>query len=87
MRSRIAWWATAGFLVASGWAVYFLTISKNPQPIGPIVSSLVRLSCPIAIIGSHHPISVYSALAANVAIYALVGLLVETLRRQLSQSK
>jgi hypothetical protein len=87
VRSRIAWWATAGFLVASGWAVFFLMISKNPQPIGPIMSSPVRLSCPIAIIGSHYPISVYSALAANVAIYALVGLLVETLRRRLSQSK
>lgn len=87
MRSRIAWWATAGFLMASGWAVYFLMISKNPQPIGPIVSFLVRLSCPIAIVGSHYPISVYSALAANVAIYALVGLLVEILRRQLGQSK
>jgi hypothetical protein len=87
VRSRIAWWATAGFLVASGWAVYFLMISKNPQPISPIISSLVRLSCPIAIIGSHYPVSVYPALAANVATYALVGLLVEILRRQLSQSK
>jgi hypothetical protein len=87
VRSRIAWWATAGFLVASGWAAYFLIISMNPQPIGPIISSLVRLSCPIVIIGSHYPVSVYSALAANVATYALVGLLVEILRRQLSQSK
>ena len=86
MRSRIAWWATAGFLVASGWAAYFLIISKNPQPIGPIISSLVRLSCPIAIIGSHYPVSVYSALAANVATYSLVGLLVETLRRQFHHS-
>jgi hypothetical protein len=87
VRSRIAWWATAGFLVASGWAAYFLMIGKKPQPIDPILSSLVRLSCPIAIIGSHYPVSVYSALATNAAIYALVGLLVEILRRQLCQSK
>jgi len=32
-------------------------------------------------------VSIYSSLAANVATYAVVGLLVETLRRQLSHLK
>ena len=79
MKYRIAIWAAAGFLVASGWAVYFLVASKD-HPIEPTVSTLVRLTCPIAIAGSHYPISLYLALATNAATYALVGLVVETLR-------
>ena len=82
MKFRIAIWAAAGFLVASGWAVYFLLANKD-LPIQPFVPTLVRLTCPIAIVGAHYPVSIYSALAANVATYALVGLVVETLRRRL----
>jgi hypothetical protein len=85
MKYRIAIWAAAGFLVASGWAVYFFARNKD-LPIEPIVSAVIRLSCPIAIVGSHYPVSLYSALAANVATYALVGLVVETLRRQFNHS-
>ena len=40
MKYRVAIWAVAGFLVASGWAVYFLVASKN-LPIEPMVSTLV----------------------------------------------
>jgi len=69
MKYRIAIWAAAGFLVASGWAVYFFVRNKD-LPIEPIVSALMRLSCPIAIVGSHYPVSLYSAVAANVATYA-----------------
>ena len=82
---RIAIWAAAGFLVANGWAAYFFLTSKD-HPIEPILSTLVRFTCPIAIVGSHYPVSIYSALAANVATYALVGLAVETLRRQFNHS-
>jgi hypothetical protein len=85
MKYRIAIWAAAGFLVASGWAVYFVARNKD-LPTEPIVSTLIRLSCPIAIVGAHYPVSLYSALAANVATYALVGLVVETLRRQFNRS-
>jgi tellurite resistance protein TehA-like permease len=85
MRYRIPIWAAAGFLVASAWAVYFLVASKD-RPIEPIVSTLVRLTCPVAIVGSHYPVSLYSALVANVATYALVGLVVEIVRRQLNHS-
>jgi hypothetical protein len=85
MKNRIAIWAATGFLVASGWAAYFFLASKD-HPIEPIVFTLVRLTCPIAIVGSHHPVSLSSALAANVATYALIGLVVETLRRQLGRS-
>ena len=82
MKYRIAIWAAAGFLVASGWAVYFLVASKD-HPTEPIVSTLIRLTCPVAIVGSHYPVSLYAALVANVATYALIGLAVETLRRQI----
>lgn len=85
MKYRIAIWAAAGFLVASGWAVYFFMKDKD-LPIAPLVSTLVRLTCPIAIVGSHYPVSIYSALATNIATYALFGLVAETLRRQLDHS-
>jgi hypothetical protein len=87
MKYRIAIWSAAGFLVASGWAVYFFMANKH-LPIAPLVSALVQLTCPIAIVGMHYsyPLSVYSSLAANVATYALVGLVVETLRRRLNHS-
>ena len=85
IKYRIAIWATAGFLVATCWAVYFLVRSKD-HLIEPIVSTLIRLTCPIAIVGSHYPISLYATLLANVATYALVGLVVEILRRQLDHS-
>jgi hypothetical protein len=85
MKYRIAIWAAAGFLVAGGWAVYFFLANKD-LPIEPLVSTLVQLTCPIAIVGAHYPVSIYSALLANVATYALVGLVVETLRRRLNYS-
>jgi hypothetical protein len=85
MKYRIAIWAAAGFLVASGWAVYLLVRSRD-HLIQPIVSTLIRLTCPVAIVGSHYPVSLYSVLVANVATYALIGLVVETLRRQLNHS-
>jgi tellurite resistance protein TehA-like permease len=86
MKYRIAIWAAAGFLVASGWAIYFFLEDKD-LPIERLVSGLLRLTCPIAIVGLHYPVNIYSSLAANVATYAVVGLLVETLRRQLSHLK
>jgi hypothetical protein len=85
MKYRIAVWATAGFLVASAWAIYFLVASKG-QLTQPIVSTLIQLTCPIAIVGFHYPVSVSSTLLANVATYALIGLVVETLRRQFNRS-
>ena len=63
MKYRIAIWAAVGFLVASGWAVYFFLKNKD-LPIEPLVSALLRLTCPIAIVGMHHPVSIYSSLAA-----------------------
>jgi hypothetical protein len=66
MKYRIAMWAAVGFLVASWWAAYLFVRSKD-HPMEPIVSTLIRLTCPVAIIGSHYPVSLYSALVSNVA--------------------
>jgi len=85
MKYRIAMWAAAGFLVASAWAVYLFLASKDHLT-EPIVSTLIRLTCPIAIVGSHYSVSLYSALLGNVATYALIGLVVEILRRRLNHS-
>ena len=85
MKYRFAMRTAAGFFVANGWAVYFLVASKD-HPLKPIVSTLVRVTCPVAIVGSHYPVSLYLALLANVATDALFGLVVEILRRQLSHS-
>jgi hypothetical protein len=86
MKYRMALWASAGFLVAGFWAIYFAIVSKD-VPIDPIASTLSRVTCPIAIAGSHFPISMYWVMIANAATYALFGLVVETLRRQLNHSK
>ena len=79
MKNRIVMWASAGFLVAGCWALYFAWAGKV-NPIEPIVHTLTRLTCPVAIAGSYFPISVYWVLVANAVTYALVGLVVETLR-------
>lgn len=83
MKYRIAIWACAGFLVAGFWAVFAVTASERMRDISAVIS----LTCPIAIAGAHYPISLYEALAANAVTYALVGLIVETLRHQLRHAK
>jgi hypothetical protein len=86
VKYRIALWSAAGFLVAGGWALYFASVSKDNQ-VDPIVYTVARLTCPVAMAGSHFPLSFYWVFLANAATYALVGLIVETLRRQVSHSK
>ena len=85
MKYRIAMWASAGFLVAGCWAFYFAMRSKD-NPIEPMVYTLGFLTQPFVLVSFyfHFPLSVYWVLVANAATYALVGLGVETLRRQLN---
>ena len=81
MKYRIAMWAGAGLLVAGCWGLYFAWASKD-VPMQPIVYALARVTCPVAIAGWYFPLSLYLVLAANAATYALVGLIVEMLRRR-----
>jgi hypothetical protein len=84
MKYRIAAWASAGFLVAVCWALYFAMRSKD-NPIEPIVYTLGSLTQPVVLIGSyfHFGMSLYLVILANAATYALVGLIVEKLRQGL----
>ncbi len=82
MKYRIAGWAILGFLVAGGWALYAFPTMASGEPIMP----LILLTCPIVLLRSH-PLSLYFVLAMNAATYALVGLTVETLRRQSKRAK
>jgi len=87
MKYRIALWASAGFLVAGFWALFAFAIGASASQQLREVWPLVSLTCPIAIVGMHHAISLYEALAANTITYALIGLIVEVLRRQLHHTQ
>jgi hypothetical protein len=87
MKYRIALWASAGFLLAGFWALFAFATFPSTNERMRDVWALVSLTCPVAIAGRHYAISLYEALAINTVTYALVGLLVETLRRQLNHSK
>jgi hypothetical protein len=87
MKRRIAMWASVGFLVAGFWALYYFPTARVQAE--PIAWILARLTCPIvfAAFYVHFPIGVYWVLLANAATYALVGLIVETLRRKFRLAK
>jgi hypothetical protein len=86
MKYRIAMWASAGFLVASYWALYAFATMPTMLFAKPEIMILVRLTCPIALL-SQYPISLSWVLFANAATYALLGLIVETLRFQLNHAR
>ena len=86
MNYRIAMWALVGFLVAGFWALFAVATFPSTSEGMREVWTFVCITCPIAIAGMHHPISLYETLAANAVIYALVGLSVETVRKQLHQT-
>jgi hypothetical protein len=87
MKHRIAMWAGTGFLAAAFWALFAWATFPSTSERMRHVWSLISLTCPIALAGRHYAISVYVVLAANAATYALVGLMVETMRRQLHHAK
>lgn len=86
MKPRIWIWASAGFLVAWCWIAYafvtppasFLASMRNP-----IMKTLVFTSCPISIAGSYFPLRFWWLPLINAATYALIGVVVETLRPKL----
>jgi hypothetical protein len=87
MRYRIAMWAIAGFLLASFWAlVAIATFPSTPERMRD-VWTVVCITCPVAILGMHHPISLYIALVANAVTYGFVGLAVQALRKQLHHAQ
>jgi hypothetical protein len=87
MKYRIALWASAGFLVAGLWGLFAFATFPSTNERMREVWTLVCLTCPVAIAGRHYPVSLYETLAANAVTYALIGLMVEMLRRQLHHAK
>lgn len=87
MKSKIAMWAGAGFLVAGGWAMYALASTPPALSYGDPLLPLVRLTCPVAILGRFYAISLSWALVANAATYALAGLVAESLRVRMQPAK
>ena len=87
MKYPIAMWASAGFLVGGFWALFAVTTFPFTNGRMRDVWGLVSLTCPVTMAGRHYAISLYEALAINTVTYALVGLLVETLRWQSNHSK
>lgn len=87
MKFRIGMWASAGFLVAAGWAIYAFVSTPPALTFGDPLMTLVRVTCPIAMLGRSYPIRLEWVLLANTATYALVGLLVEPLRQRLAHAK
>jgi hypothetical protein len=82
MKYRIAIWASVGFIVAGFWALFALATFPSVERMRN-VWTIVCGTCPIAIAGMHHAISLYAALVVNAITYGFVGLLVETLRKHL----
>lgn len=87
MKYRIALWAGAGFLVAGFWATFAFVTFPSTSGAMRDVWPLISLTCPVAIAGMHHAISLYESLAANTVTYALIGLITETLRHQFRHAK
>ena len=83
MKYRIAMWALVGFLVAGFWALFALANFPSTSERMRDVWTVVCITCPIAIAGMHHAISLYEVLFANTVTYVFAGLIVETLRKQL----
>ena len=87
MKNRIAMWALVGFLLAGFWALLAAATFPSTSERMRDVWSLVCLTCPIAIAGMHHAISLYEVLLANTITYGFVGLIVETMRKQLDHAR
>ena len=82
MKHSIAIWAIVGSLVAGFWALFAFATFPSADSIRD-AWFLISFTCPVALLGMHHALSIYEVLAANAVTYALVGLVVEALRRRL----
>lgn len=80
MKCLIATWATLGALVVVAWSLYIYAISPIQLTAKAVARTLACLTCPIALT-HRYPLSFYFVLLANAATCALVGVLVETVRR------
>ena len=86
MRTRttfcIAMWALVGALIANFWGGIF-GIADKAIRIRPIVYTLASITQPVAAVVAyfHLPFGLTAAVAWNAGAFAVIGLIVEVLRR------
>ena len=87
--STIAAWAVVGFAVAGCSALYALATAPATMISREPVLTLIEFTCPVVLVSIYFNVgvSVYVCLVANAATYALLGLMVETLRRRLKHAQ
>lgn len=78
MKRRISLWAITGFAVAYSWFIYSTATAPNPNLAR---WTIVAVTAPASLIGRAMPLAYYWFILLNAAIYALVGLASELLRR------
>jgi hypothetical protein len=82
VKRRITIWTALGFLVAYGWTLYALATAPVDD-VGLIlvergIRVLAYITCPTVSLG----VMFYWVMPLNAATYALLGLVVESLRRR-----
>jgi hypothetical protein len=85
MKYRIAIWASAGFLIACCWVLYSFVIPPDRLVFlmkDPIAEAILFLSCPLVYALRDVPLAFWWVPLINAATYALIGLVVEALRRK-----
>jgi hypothetical protein len=89
MKHRIVMWAEVGLLVASWWALLAFVMGPVAISSMPFVWIIAQLTCPIVLAGtySHFGVHLVWVIVTNAAIYALVGLGIESLRERRSPAK
>lgn len=95
MLRRVGLWALCGFAVALIWAAVFYIAgpSNGTYPSqGAILYSLshspmLKITAPVALLGRHYAITWYWSAVLNAAIYACLGLAVETIRLAVQSSR
>jgi len=79
MSRNIGIWAVVGFVVACCWVVIGILVGPSYN-LGH--SALVSITAPASFLGRKAPLTFYWFILLNAAMYAVVGLGTEVLRRQ-----
>ena len=72
MKSRVAMWASVGFLIAGCWAAYAFVTPPDSFLMSlrePLVRAALYLSCPVSYAGRFYPIKFWWVLLINGATY------------------
>jgi hypothetical protein len=95
MLRRIGFWALGGCAVALIWAAvfYFAGPGDGTYPTQGAVlyalghSPFLKITAPVALLGRHFAITWYWSAVLNAAIYACIGLCLETIRLAVHSSR